>query len=92
MDSLLIFLLFYILFNFLSFLAFSKDKANSKRGGWRIPERTLLTLSCLGIIGAILGMRIYHHKVNKQAFSVGLYLIAVVEVCILIGVILFNLL
>ena len=91
MTKFLIFLLFYIFFNILSFFAFMKDKSSAKKKGWRIPEKTLLTLSCLGIIGAILGMKTYNHKTNKAAFSTGLYIIAITELGVLIGVILFNL-
>lgn len=91
MTKFLIFLLFYIFFNILSFFAFMKDKSSAKKKGWRIPEKTLLTLSCLGIIGAILGMKTYNHKTNKAVFSTGLYIIAITELGVLIGVILFNL-
>ena len=83
-------LLFYIILNLISFFAFMKDKNGAKKKAWRIPERTLLIISIFGIIGAIAGMRVYHHKTQKPIFASGLYIIAIIELSILIGVILYK--
>lgn len=45
------------------------DKGRAKRGAWRIPEATLLTLSSLGgCFGAILAMQVFRHKTKHWYF------------------------
>ncbi len=62
----------------------------------RIPERALLTVAaCLGAVGCVLGMVLFHHKVSKRPFrtvalvclAVQLTALAVAAVC---GVRLFS--
>ena len=41
----------------------SRPKVKAKKGSWRISEATLLILAAIGgSIGALLGMKIWHHK------------------------------
>ncbi|WP_323770418.1 DUF1294 domain-containing protein [Antarctobacter sp.] len=59
-----------ILINLLTFALFGLDKRRSRRGLWRVPERTLLILALLGgSIGAKLGQRVFRHKTSKQPFA-----------------------
>ena len=45
------------------FLVYGIDKWKAKQGSWRISEATLLMLAVIGgSIGALLGMKIWHHK------------------------------
>jgi uncharacterized membrane protein YsdA (DUF1294 family) len=45
------------------------DKQKAKHHKWRIPEATLLLLSCFGgCIGGIIGMHLFHHKTKKWYF------------------------
>ncbi len=69
-TAFLLFIPFHILFiNFFTFLAYGKDKRCAKRGEWRIPEIQLHTLELLGgIIGAIAGQKVFHHKNKKKAY------------------------
>ena len=70
-------LLYYlIVINVVTFLVYGIDKWRStsgrllptgrkkaKQGSWRISEATLLILAAIGgSIGALLGMKIWHHK------------------------------
>ena len=57
-------LLYYlIVINIVSFLVYGVDKWKTKQGSWRISEATLLILAVIGgSIGALLGMKIWHHK------------------------------
>ena len=70
-------LLYYlIVINIVTFLVYGIDKWRStsgrllptgrkkaKQGSWRISEATLLILAAIGgSIGALLGMKIWHHK------------------------------
>ena len=57
-------LLYYlIVINVVTFLVYGIDKWKAKQGSWRISEATLLILAAIGgNIGALLGMKIWHHK------------------------------
>ena len=57
-------LLYYlIVINIATFLVYGIDKWKAKQGSWRISEATLLILAVIGgSIGALLGMKIWHHK------------------------------
>ena len=57
-------LLYYlIVINVVTFLVYGIDKWKAKPGSWRISEATLLILAVIGgSIGALLGMKIWHHK------------------------------
>lgn len=71
--------------NFVAFAAFGFDKAQAEQGGWRVRERTLLTLALLGgTLGAYLGRRLFRHKTRKNAFSNALLRVLALQV-ILIG-------
>jgi len=71
-QTLFLFLLLTI--NLVSFAVFGIDKRRAgKRGARRIPERTLFLLAGLGgSIGALLGMRIWHHKTLHRSFRFGI--------------------
>jgi len=67
--------------NVLTFLVYGIDKWKAKQGSWRIPEATLLMLAVIGgSIGALLGMRIWHHKTMHKKFKYGLPLILLLQV------------
>ncbi|MBO5364958.1 MAG: DUF1294 domain-containing protein [Clostridia bacterium] len=73
--------------NLLVFLLYGLDKWKAKNNQWRIPEKILLTTSLLlGGFGAACGMLIFHHKVSKWSFRIGVpvgLLLSVVELWIL---------
>lgn len=59
--------------NLAAFCAMGLDKAQAKRGGWRIPERRLFLFAALGgALGSLLGMRAFHHKTLHKAFRIGM--------------------
>ncbi len=74
-------LLYYVLaVNVVAFAAYGIDKWKAKRGMWRIPESTLLLLAVVGgSLGALLGMRIWHHKTKHAKFRYGLPLIILAQ-------------
>ena len=56
--------------NLFTFIAFGFDKFQARRGGWRIPEKSLLLLCSLGGSPAgLLAMRHFRHKRQKQPFK-----------------------
>lgn len=69
--------------NGLTWGVYRYDKAQARRRGRRVPERTLLTLAALGgLVGAFVGVYGHRqrHKAHKPSFLVPLYLIAAVEI------------
>lgn len=66
--------------NLISFVLFGIDKYKAKHDLWRIPEKTLFLFAILGgSVGAILGMKLFHHKTRHKRFSLGLPLIFVLQ-------------
>lgn len=60
-------------YNAAVFTVYAFDKQKARRGQRRIPEATLLWLALLGGGGgAMLGMRLAHHKTRKPAFAWGI--------------------
>lgn len=67
--------------NLIAFFLFGLDKWKAKRKARRIRERTLFLWAFLGgSAGAILGMRVFHHKTRKPRFRVGLPLILLAQI------------
>lgn len=67
--------------NFTAFCVYGADKKRAVRNQWRIPEKTLLTLAVIGgSLGALLGMKVFHHKTKKPKFYLGIPVILVLEV------------
>ena len=78
-------LLYYlIVINVVTFLVYGIDKWKAKQGSWRISEATLLMLPVIGgSIGALLGMRVWHHKTMHKKFKYGLPLILLVQIALI---------
>ena len=64
--------------NLVTFLAFGLDKWKARRkvqheSVRRVPEKTLFLLAVLGgSMGALLGMRVFHHKTLHRSFRFGI--------------------
>ena len=78
-------LLYYlIVINVVTFLVYGIDKWKAKQGSWRISEATLLMLPVIGgSIGALLGMKVWHHKTKHKKFKYGLLLILLTQIALL---------
>ena len=64
--------------NAIVFALFGYDKAQARRGGRRVPEKTLLTCAaCAGVFGGFVAMFTFRHKTRKASFFVPMLLIAV---------------
>ena len=60
---------------------FGVDKQKARRNKWRIPEKTLILSAVIGgSVGAILGMRFFHHKTRKARFAIGVPVILLVQI------------
>lgn len=59
--------------NLATFAVYGADKRRARRGKWRVPEKTLFLLPLLGgSVGALLGMRMFHHKTKHWYFVCGI--------------------
>ena len=76
------FILTYLLIiNFIAFILYGIDKWRARNNGWRIPEATLFLVAIIGgSVGAILGMRIWHHKTRHLSFVIGLPAILLLQI------------
>ena len=69
--------------NLVTFAIYGIDKAKAKRGAWRVPEKTLFLLPLLGgSLGALLGMRVFHHKTKHWYFVWGIPLILLAQLAL----------
>ncbi len=79
------------LINLVTFCVFGLDKWKAKRkekkaSVRRIPEKNLLLLAALGgSAGALLAMRVFHHKTLHKAFRFGVPLILALQILIPFG-------
>jgi uncharacterized membrane protein YsdA (DUF1294 family) len=69
-----------------AFGTFAYDKSIAGTDHLRVPERVLLFLALVGgTPGAILGMQVFRHKTSKQSFQQQFWLVALVQIILLIA-------
>ena len=77
--------------NLVTFLVFGLDKLKAKRkvnkeSVRRVPEKTLFLLAAVGgSIGALLGMKVWHHKTLHKSFRFGIPAILALQILIPAG-------
>lgn len=65
--------LWLVTVNGAGFALMGLDKWKAKHNAWRIPEKTLFTVSVLGgTPGVIAGMQTFRHKTRHRKFKYGL--------------------
>ena len=79
-------LYFYLIaVNVLAFSVYGMDKRKAKANQWRVPESQLLFLAVIGgSVGALLGMRTFHHKTRKPKFYIGVPVILGLQICLVV--------
>lgn len=71
--------------NLIALIAYVSDKKKAKKGKWRTPEATLITLAWLfGSVGALIGMYGFRHKTQHIKFILLVPLAFVVQSAFLI--------
>lgn len=76
---------YLVIMNLAAFMAMGVDKSRAKRGAWRIPEKTLFSLSLLGgSIGSLAGMYAFRHKTRHMKFVVGMPAVLVLHITVAI--------
>ena len=79
MNTLLI--VYLLLINIAAFALFGADKRKARRGDWRISEKALFLSAVLGgSLGAMIGMRLFHHKTKHWYFVIGIPAIFVLQI------------
>lgn len=75
-------LLYYLaVINGIALVVCGWDKFCAIRHRWRVPERTLLLLAAVGgSVGMLLGMILFHHKVSKKKFILGVPLMLTLQI------------
>jgi len=80
-----------VLINLVTFLVFGLDKWKAKRkvkkeSVRRVPEKTLFLLAILGgSVGALLGMKVWHHKTLHRSFRIGIPAILILQIVLPVG-------
>ena len=70
--------------NLICFLLMRYDKQLARKGGRRIPERTLfISAGCFGAIGGTLAMYIFHHKTKHWDFKTFFPLMMLAQIVII---------
>ena len=71
--------------NIITFISFGLDKYAANNDKWRIKNVTLLGLAFIGgTIGGLLAMHVFRHKTQKDYYTVGLWLMIIMQILLLI--------
>ena len=80
-----IILIYVAALTLITFFIYGIDKWRARKDRWRIPESTLLWMAALGgSIGALLGMKVWHHKTLHKKFRWGVPAILILQIALVI--------
>lgn len=69
--------------NLVTFAVYGGDKRRAKKDRRRVPEKTLFLLAIIGgSVGALLGMKVFHHKTRHWYFVWGIPAILLVQIAL----------
>ena len=75
-----IFFVYLAVISFVAFVMTVWDNHCARRGKWRVPERSLITVSLLGgSVMMLLTMKLVRHKTKHPKFMVGIPVIIVLQ-------------
>lgn len=79
--SIKLILIYLAIVNILTFVVYGIDKRRARKKKWRISESTLLWLAVAGgSVGALVGMKVWHHKTLHKKFKYGVPAIIVLQI------------
>ena len=82
MESIVIYYL--VIINFIGFIIMGYDKRRAIKNKWRVPEKSLMSVSLIGgSVGMLLGMKFFRHKTKHKLFIIGVPLILIIEVLVI---------
>ena len=77
--------LYLVIINAIGFVSMLVDKQKARRGAWRIPEKTLMTIAAFGgSLGSFLGMQLFRHKTRHPKFYIGIPVLLAVQAWLLV--------
>lgn len=75
----------YAVMSVIALILYGSDKRRAQRGRWRIRESVLLSVSFFGgAVGALLGMKLFHHKTKHWYFWAVSFLGLAAQIALLI--------
>ncbi|MGN0160022.1 MAG: DUF1294 domain-containing protein [Lachnospiraceae bacterium] len=73
--------IYLICINAATFLIYGIDKYKAVKNRWRISETTLIIAALIGgSVGALAGMKVFHHKTRKKKFVIGVPFILITQI------------
>ena len=79
-------LIYLAAINIAAFFLYGIDKWKAQRNKWRVTEATLIWIAAAGgSIGALLGMKIWHHKTKHNKFRFGLPAILILQLAAILA-------
>lgn len=79
-------LIYLAVINIVSFFLYGIDKWKARHDKWRITEARLLWIAVAGgSIGALLGMKVWHHKTKHNKFRFGLPAILILQIAAILA-------
>lgn len=77
--------IYLLAINILTYGLYWLDKREARRGGWRIPEATLLIAGLIGgTVGGFAAQRIVRHKNRKTRFQLAFWAVTVIQVYLIL--------
>ncbi len=77
--------------NLAGFFSMGMDKQRARRGEFRISERTLFAIACLGgSVGSMIGMQVFRHKTKHKQFVYGMPVIFLIEAAVFLYLLLHH--
>ena len=84
----MIYLIYLLAVNAVTFIVYGIDKYKAKHAKWRISEATMLLLAVVGgSIGAWCGMKVWHHKTMHKKFKYGVPMIFLLQLALAVWII-----
>lgn len=85
MSGMVYVLIYFAAINVLTFFLYGIDKWKAKRSKWRISEASLIWLAVVGgSVGALLGMKAWHHKTQHKKFKYGIPFILIAQIALVV--------
>ena len=79
-------LIYLAAINIIAFFLYGIDKWKARHDKWRITEARLIWIAVFGgSIGALLGMKTWHHKTQHAKFKYGLPAILILQIAALVA-------
>ena len=82
-PELMALLLYLAAVNLVTFAVYGADKRRARKDKRRVSEKTLFLLAIIGgSVGALLGMKVFHHKTRHWYFVWGIPAILLVQIAL----------